>query len=898
MKTVVLIGFCVACLTACVRADHAIATFKDDFSRNPFDPAHPAWIAAAKWEWVAPAADAPGAITGTSPTNWALCRPIDADLIAVQKGDVAKARATVNNRNGNGWTYISIEWLNASGQIVSTTESEKVGDGTTDLSVQGSAPDGAAYACIGLRVGGNKGVAMFTSPTLTVQPASAFLGELDKSGLVYPDLSAIADDDYVRVVDGHFSVRGERLRLWGSQTSPMGANHIEIDNEVAQFRELGFNLFRTISVNVSMDFDYTRGDNSRSDLMDYNLAAIARSGGYNWLDIINSVRFSEKDVDIVDDPLVSRADWLEAMKGKVMPTSAPQLIWDKRTQEIYFRYLDAMMEHVNPYTGLRYADDPSIAVMELVNESWWTPTMLGGSAFTDLSPAIVKPLLLQWNHWLKERYQTTRKLCAAWGELLPDESLEKSNVLLQPLQGAAAMDRMASVLGINIIIDQDAKKAIPGNAQRGRDVVLFFIDAHRAFKHKAIERLRSHGKPGRGAAVVPVVIDTGASYSPQSAYEQTVGSGYAFAMYYQMTNTAADNPRFPWLVPLLMPPDMGNWMVQNKIEGFPGLIYENMIFEPAKYRADYPLRLAAFAAIQDLDVIDWHFYGDHKYGKNAVPINMPNAGHYWNAVVFGNDEVLMAMQLLAGNIFVHGELKQPEKPTVLVVGQDVLYGTGGNWGTLGKALSATAMQHGLRLRFDPNAKQSHFIGPHGETYTDVVRPTPEITYRWKQGIMTIESPRVLVLAGFVPANFTFAGGEKLSGLSVRTPPGSAFATDDERYVCFAMTSRDGLPLAGSNDIIVSAVSTSINTGFKFDPKKFDQEYAKLNGHGPLASAASLEPGTLPVLVSRVGWTFTAPWLKGMEAVKKDFSLQSFDKRSIPGDSITVTADEPLFYMQL
>ena len=59
-----------------------------------------------------------------------------------------------------------------------------------------------------------------------------------------------------------------------------------------------------------------------------------------------------------------------------------------------------------------------------------------------------------------------------------------------------------------------------------------------------------------------------------------------------------------------------------------------------------------------------------------------------------------------------------------------------------------------------------------------------------------------------------------------------------------------------------------------------------------------EPGTLPVLVSRVGWTFTAPWLKGVEAIKKDFSLQEFGRQSIDGDSITVSPEEPLFYMQL
>jgi hypothetical protein len=339
-------------------------------------------------------------------------------------------------------------------------------------------------------------------------------------------------------------------------------------------------------------------------------------------------------------------------------------------------------------------------------------------------------------------------------------------------------------------------------------------------------------------------------------------------------------------------------MVQNKIEGVPGVIYETMAFQPGKYRADYPLRIAAFATVQDLDVVDWHFYGEHAYGAKATSLQMPNEGHYWQAVVFGGDEVMLASMKLASTIFVHGDLKPPEHPTVLVVGRDILYNSeASKWEPVFQSLAPTAMQFGLRLRFDPKAPKSHFVGKNLTTYTDVCRPTPEITYRWKQGMLIIESPRVRMLAGFVPQSFTFDGHETLKDIQLNIPPGTPYVREGERYICFAVCTQDNKPLESSSDIVAMAVSTSWNSGFKFDPDKFDAA-EKVRPHAPLSAAKSMDPGGLPVLVTRVGWTLDAPWLAGMTVRRNDFSLQTYRTDHLSGPSLHVNADEPLFFMNL
>jgi hypothetical protein len=277
---------------------------------------------------------------------------------------------------------------------------------------------------------------------------------------------------------------------------------------------------------------------------------------------------------------------------------------------------------------------------------------------------------------------------------------------------------------------------------------------------------------------------------------------------------------------------------------------------------------------------------------------MSYESHYWQAVVFGGDEVMLASMKLASTIFLHGDLAPPAEPTVLVVGRDVLFNidTSG-WDSLYKHMQATAMQFGLRLRFDPNAPKSHFIGKNTMTFEDVCRPTPEITYRWKQGQLIIESPRVRVIAGFVPEAHTFECGEKLEGISVGIPEGTPYVREGERYVCFALCSQDDKPLAESGDIVAMAVSTSWNTGFKLNTDKYDAEL-KATQHGPISAARSLEWGSLPVLVTRVGWTLQAPWLAGLTAERHDFSLETYRTDQLKNPSLTVDADEPLFFIHL
>lgn len=94
--------------------------------------------------------------------------------------------------------------------------------------------------------------------------------------------------------------------------------------------------------------------------------------------------------------------------------------------------------HVNPYTGLRYADDPTLMAFELKNEDspFWALDWIK----RDL-PVYWTEIKQQFSTYLQKKYGTTSALRDAWTlegyqtALAVDESLEKQNIDLFEMSG-------------------------------------------------------------------------------------------------------------------------------------------------------------------------------------------------------------------------------------------------------------------------------------------------------------------------------------------------------------------------------------------------------------------------------------------------------------------------------
>ena len=86
-------------------------------------------------------------------------------------------------------------------------------------------------------------------------------------------------------------------------------------------------------------------------------------------------------------------------------------------------YWRELWEHRNPYTGLKYKDDPAIVVCELVNENYLTLTWNAGRFESDKRP-MPEPydsmLTQRWNEFLRQRYASLDALKKAWDDSTGD----------------------------------------------------------------------------------------------------------------------------------------------------------------------------------------------------------------------------------------------------------------------------------------------------------------------------------------------------------------------------------------------------------------------------------------------------------------------------------------------
>jgi len=94
-----------------------------------------------------------------------------------------------------------------------------------------------------------------------------------------------------------------------------------------------------------------------------------------------------------------------------------------------------MLEHINPFTGLRYADDPALSFVELQNEDdiFWAAI----EQTLKQTPTYRKLLCQKFSAWLTNKYQTQEALLLAWNHqgFSEDESLSKQNIYPHPNHG-------------------------------------------------------------------------------------------------------------------------------------------------------------------------------------------------------------------------------------------------------------------------------------------------------------------------------------------------------------------------------------------------------------------------------------------------------------------------------
>ncbi|HEY3282065.1 MAG TPA: hypothetical protein VGN26_07300 [Armatimonadota bacterium] len=375
------------------------------------------------------------------------------------------------------------------------------------------------------------------------------------------DAPAGAHGWVVATPEGHFAFEKlpqKPVRFYGVNLC-FSANYLELEEAdvlAERLARLGYNTVRIhhyesgLVDDAAPDSLTLRKDSL--DKLDYLFAALKKRGIYIKTDLFVSrpIRPSEAEGDFKMATLVS---------AKAMAN------WKAFSKEL--------LEHVNPYTGLAYRSDPTLAWISLVNEPNAT------SYLDSLQGELLALFQARWSAWLRGRYASDATLAEAWR--IPAATFD------------APMPRG---------VDKDA---------RGRDLAVFLATLHQAAYRDMSKFLRQ--EVGTKALLTYL---NGWSEVPPFMAVRTEMDWVDNHFYW-------DHPRFlegEWRLPseggsgggsaLEVPTMGGDSMAATRLEGKPFSVSEYNFAAPNRYRAESGLLLGAAAALQDWDAL-WRFAYSH-----------------------------------------------------------------------------------------------------------------------------------------------------------------------------------------------------------------------------------------------------------------------------------------------
>jgi len=207
---------------------------------------------------------------------------------------------------------------------------------------------------------------------------------------------------------GHFFLGDDRVRLWGVNLS-FGANFPTQEaapHVAARLAAAGVNTIRCHHMDTSR---WPRGiwnakdgiglSSEALDRLDFFIDQLARRGIY----VNINLHVGREHSKYLGLPETGRS------YDKVTNIFTPALIDAQK------KYARDLLDHVNKYRNVRYADDPAIAIVEITNENsffMWD----GDQTLRNLPDFYAKTLQAKFNSWLKGELGSDDKLRAAWSD--------------------------------------------------------------------------------------------------------------------------------------------------------------------------------------------------------------------------------------------------------------------------------------------------------------------------------------------------------------------------------------------------------------------------------------------------------------------------------------------------
>ena len=596
---------------------------------------------------------------------------------------------------------------------------------------------------------------------------------------------------------------GERARFWGVNISRQSVfvDDAAIARVVDTLARSGVNLVRFEAIDAPGGL-FDRGSPAivpeRLHTLDRWTTLLRDHGIYYYLDLLDLRVFGEG----------------EGVRAASMlgPGARPYAMFDPTLIRLQKEFARQLLTRQNVFSGVRYVDDPALALVEICNESGFflRPAVVDRLARAQrvashpLYP-YARELQSRWNRWLRERYASQRQMRAAWrGGIKAHEDPAQGGVDMPSLQGA------------------------PAGSRKTADYVRFLSDVQRAYFTEMRSYLRSIGLR------VPITGVTSNNHLPDAAswspLDFTAGnyffdhptftaSEWVGSLHFNDTNALRTRSVF----------GSAPFMAALRWGRKPVVIREWAQPWPNRYRAAAAPEIVAYALLQDLD-------GLLLFGYRTIP---PASGKPALAdFAHEADPTVWALFGACGLAFRRSDIATSPRATMLTYGPHEVF----RWpAMIGERLQAAWSERvvaklGAGSGASVSARRASLVSSHGQ----IVRHVGE-------GVLTVNAPRFKAIAGEIGRkSWTLRDGADTWQLETRSPVGS-----------LVIQSLDGLPLRSSRRWHAMMVTGANNTGQRLEtmPGASPGRYRiAATGRAPVLTGGSVHAGGL--VIRRNG----APWL--------------------------------------
>lgn len=626
------------------------------------------------------------------------------------------------------------------------------------------------------------------------------------------------------------------VKFWGcgANVEPGHYSKAQLTQRAKYLRKFGVNIVRQHAV---FDELTTNGklDAAKFDAYDFWFAELKQQGIYTDWSVF--YHFTIGPDAGYDPALYAELEGNANRKDTYGIICMSPELWAIRN-----RTLVEFLQHKNPYTGLKYVDDPALAVVEMNNEDsifFWNP--LGWLAEGKRMPKHSKQLRERFATWVQAKYKDQAALAAAWGPLKAGDSITATELaLMSPWE----------------LPGEGPRGTFSGSSRRAGDYIQFLAELQRQNFAASEQAMRTAGF--RGVSVTTGWQVGGAATEAANIWTDCVASmidrhNYAGggAGHHGITEGEVRNASH------LATPGGGIFSLGMKqVEDKPFSITEWTQSPPNQWKMEAAPIMAFYGmGLQGWDA-SFHFnqsgtrIGDGWPNMSSYRTDTPHFIGQFPALAFAihhrhfdEASIVAARRLSLEHVFAGTDaLKQDfttggyDVKTILAKG-----GTPAEVFAIGR----------VTVAFEGKSEDVD-LTPFWNPQQKILKATTgQLTWDYGRQLITVHSPKTQGLVG------------RARGAAVALP--SAEVTVQTPFVSLLFTPLDNLPLAESRRILITALAQDKQSG------------ARYNADGTRLEAV----GTAPLLLEPVQATIRLTGAKPMQITPCDHYGQRIAEKSVP-----------------